>query len=730
MWAALGGLLFGALVSRLRLNGWFAFFLSLLEGTAFTAFLLSLQVQPSDAIWNEKLLIIEDRFSSWVIKIIGGGVGTDAFIFVLIACAVAWLIGYAAAWSVFRSHQPWGAILPIGIGLLVNLFYAPPQSGLYLMLYLLAALLLLVRTTLLKRQSIWQQNTIRYANDIGLDFLTYGVVFSGLIILAAWLVPPTAPSPQWVSGITERVREPWQDLSDNVTRAFSTLRGTGNSGPTTYFGRNLLMGGPIHLGTRPVMDVRADAGRYWRATVFDKYNGSGWVSTATDSASFLAYDPSMVTPPTSQRRVVTQTVQVLLPDDNLIIAASQPLRVSESTDVRYLPIQATSDQRYLDIATIRSQQPLRVGDTYTVLSSLSGADEESLRAAPSSYPGYVLEHYVSLPSSVPARVHDLALQITQDAKNNYDKARAIEKYLREHIVYDDNVAPPPSGRDGVDYTLFDRPAGYCNYYASAMAVLAREVGIPARVASGYAVGQSKDGIYHVIEGNAHSWPELYFENLGWIEFEPTSSKAEIVRPVKQVASDQPNPNDLNDLNELRDLKNGRLNDVNSTDAALPQPGFQLPIFSGTGGMILAGVLVTLLLVVAFGGLVQFAWTRKLRTLPPGARALEEMYRFAPWVGLRERAHATPAERAQELSGLLPDSATPIHAVTAWYVRERYGAQSLSAEERASAAATSAQLRGRVLRGALDRYVTSAPQRVVSAMRELATRIAPRTGKHG
>jgi len=430
----------------------------------------------------------------------------------------------------------------------------------------------------------------------------------------------------------------------------------------------------------------------------------------------------MVTPPTSQRRVLTQTVQVLLPDDNVIIAASQPWRVSQPSDGRSSSFQVSDNERYLDISVVRSQQPLRVGDVYTVLSSLSGADEESLRGASTNYPGYILAHYVSLPSSVPARVHDLALQITQDTKNNYDKARAIEKYLREHITYDDNVAPPTTGRAGVDYTLFDRPAGYCNYYASAMAALAREVGIPARVASGYAVGQSEDGIYHIIEGNAHSWPELYFGNLGWIEFEPTSSKPEIVRPVKQVASNQPARTDLDDLNELRDLKNNRLDDANAPEATPAQPGFQFPIFSGTGGMILGGVLGALLLVVAFGGLVQFAWTRKLRTLPPGARALEEMYRFTPWVGLRDRAHATPAERAQELSGLLPDSQSPIQQVTDLYVRERYGAQALSPEEQTHASATTQQLRKRVLRGAFNRYVTSAPQRIVKALRELGTRM--------
>ena len=125
-----------------------------------------------------------------------------------------------------------------------------------MMVFLLAALLLLVRTTLLKRQQTWAAYAVRFANDIGLDFLMYGVIFSGLIILFAWLIPPTAPGPTWFGFIFEQVREPWQDMQDDVSRAFSTVRGTNNAAPTTFFSSSLAMGGPIRLGDREVFQVR------------------------------------------------------------------------------------------------------------------------------------------------------------------------------------------------------------------------------------------------------------------------------------------------------------------------------------------------------------------------------------------------------------------------------------------------------------------------------------------
>lgn len=708
MWASVGGMLFGALVARLRLNWLLAILLSLIVGAAFVALLVSFQVTPYAVNWNEKMMVIEDHLGGWLAHVIVGGIGSDAFVFVVLACAVAWLIGYGAAWSVFRLHQPWGAILPAGALLLLNLFYAPPQSGLFLMIFLLAALLLLVRTTLLKRQQAWEFYAIRYANDIGLDFLTYGVVFSGLIILAAWLVPPTAPGPIWFAPIADRVRDPWQDFGENMTRAFSTLHTVNNAGPTVFFSNSLAMGGPIHLGTRPVFDIDAPTGRYWRAVVFDKYTGAGWVTTADQSATFIANDPRLRTAPADLRRVITETVDIKLASDNLVISASQPLKVSEPTNARYSIFQLSVKDSFVDLYALRFERPMQVGDKYVVESSLSGADEGSLRASSTDYPSYVREKYLPLPKTVPPRVHDLTVQITQGATNPYDKAHLIEQYLREHITYNDAVPPVPPGRDGVDYLLFDRPEGYCNYYASAMAVMARSIGIPARVASGYSAGFSNDGMIHVTEGNAHSWPELYLGEYGWVEFEPTAARPEIVRPIK--ASDSNRLKDLIALNSdddgFNNLSERRLAEEDSRQTvnrgALPQ--ISLP--TGPGAIAGYGVLAALVLAVGALVVVQFRWTRRVRGLSPGARALEEVYRFAPWAGFREREHATPNERAAAVAELMPDMQAPMSDLTGLFVRERYAAETLSAEEAARAAQVSSQMRLRIWRGTFDRHITA------------------------
>ncbi len=687
-WAALGGLLFGALVARVRVNGLFALLLATLVGAAFVMWLLKGYVNaPPDAQWNEYVILMQDRLDQWFVRVFAGGLGADWFPFLSAMCAVSWYMGYLGAWFVFRHHQPWGAILPAGAALLINTFYAAPQSGLFLMFFLLASLLLLVRTTLLKRQATWATYAIRFANDIGLDFLVYGVIFSALIILLAWLIPPTMPGPAWFAFITDRVRAPWQDFQDTMTRSFSALRGSNNALPTTYFGSSAAMGGPVQLGNREVFQVNADAGQYWRAVTFDTYDGNGWTSTAEQSAELEAADPRWKTMPMAQRRLVTQTVEVRLPTDNLVIAASQPLQVNQPVNAKFLVGRTDNGQTFLDMQALRLRKPLELGDEYIVRSSVSAADEESLRRASDAYPLFIRRAYLDVPATVPARVRDLTRQITANATNNYDKARAIETYLREHIAYNLNVEAIPPGVDGVDYLLFERPEGYCNYYASAMAVMARLAGIPARVASGYAVASpSDDGLFHINESAAHTWPELYFPELGWVEFEPTAARAEITRP--QSKSETSRMRETDPFAEDDDLKS-RLGDrrfqkvenqSNQNDVfRLALPRLLGPNFGWSVAFV--GILLTTAGALLFE---QWRWQKHLRPLKPAAQAAQEMYRFAPLLGLAERAEATPDERAQTLAAHMPNARAEIEQVNELYVRERYGDYVLAPTESAHA----------------------------------------------
>jgi protein-glutamine gamma-glutamyltransferase len=144
------------------------------------------------------------------------------------------------------------------------------------------------------------------------------------------------------------------------------------------------------------------------------------------------------------------------------------------------------------------------------------------RFAGTDYPAEMREIYLQLPDQLDPRIPELARKITGSANNPYDKSIALETYLRTHFGYTLNLAGKP-GADPLSYFLFQAKAGHCEYFASAMAVMLRTLGIPSREVNGFLPGEYNDvaGDYIVRASDAHSWVEAYFPGTGWLTFDPT-----------------------------------------------------------------------------------------------------------------------------------------------------------------------------------------------------------------
>lgn len=158
---------------------------------------------------------------------------------------------------------------------------------------------------------------------------------------------------------------------------------------------------------------------------------------------------------------------------------------------------------------------------YEAISYAPAIPADELRAAPTFYPEGIRERYLELPTIDP-RVADLTKQITATAPTPYDKAAAIVGYLQSHYGYTLELGSAPV-RDPLANFLFDRRAGHCEYFASAMTVMLRVLGIPSRYVNGFQTGEYNDvgGDFIVRASDAHSWVEAYFPGYGWIEFDPT-----------------------------------------------------------------------------------------------------------------------------------------------------------------------------------------------------------------
>ncbi len=725
IWPSLGGMLVGILLAKLPVRGWLAHPITILFAFAASiAFPLLLLTEPAGN--RAKLLFLLTRLRDWTIKVIGGGTASDNLIFVVQLVFFAWLFAQISAWFIFRRHQVWGAVVLIGSALLLNLFYAPAQSGVYLILFLFSALLLLVRMNLHSMERRWRESSIGYATDIIFDFFQYGVLFSLMLLSVSWVLPETAPGAGTI-GFFDWFQQPWQDLEDQFTRVFSSVKPVERRIAGLSSSTSLVMGGPIKLTDRPVIDIQSNNGRYWRAAVYDRYTGSGWLSNHNDTVSLVSGDSRIGTRSDDLRTTITQTIQVRTSDPSYILyAASQPVQFDLPIEIRYSKANSEKGTFGFDLASARSRRLLRENDTYTVVSALTHADEESLRATGSNfnYPAWFTSDYLQLPDRVPARLSNLAKVITQSQSNQFDKAMAIERFLRNKIKYNEAVAPPPTGRDAVDYLLFDRPEGYCNYYASAMAVLARIVGIPARVASGYTQGEYRNGINHILEKDAHAWPELYFPGYGWIEFEPTASKPEIVRP-KNPNNSQTNDSDAASADErLRgDDRNTEIPDDNNGNGG--PITLQLPFWSDPFNfaiVVLGGVAA----VGALGFVAsQWNYSRKLAHLPPAARAYEEMLTRASWLGVGDGVYRTPLERADALATKMPTARPSIERIASLYAHERFGAWKPRMVERAMLATDWAQVRGAwwtALGARIVAYLRSLPPAFAELVVKLLKRI--------
>jgi len=159
---------------------------------------------------------------------------------------------------------------------------------------------------------------------------------------------------------------------------------------------------------------------------------------------------------------------------------------------------------------------------YEGMSVLPVARPAQARFAGTDYPPEIQETYLQLPNRVDRRIPELARKISAAASNPYDKSLAIEKYLQTNFAYTLNLTGNP-GPDPLAHFLFETKAGHCEYFATAMAVMLRTLGIPSREVNGFLPGEYNDlgGDYIVRASDAHSWVEAYFPGTGWLTFDPT-----------------------------------------------------------------------------------------------------------------------------------------------------------------------------------------------------------------
>lgn len=325
---------------------------------------------------------------------------------------------------------------------------------------------------------------------------------------------------------------------------------------------------------------------------------------------------------------------------------------------------------YDDMTAVHFAEKLGEGSVYTATSLVSEADKSSLRLDSSIYPGWINERYLQLPAGIPPRIRDLALQVTSAKSNPYDKAEAIESYLRT-FKYSQSIEGPPQGRDVVDYFLFDGREGYCEYFSSAMVVMLRSIGVPAREVTGYTGGalDPESQSYQIKESNAHAWPQVYFPSYGWVDFEPTPSQPPVWRSegigAEESGQDSNAPSEMmRDFSRFSNLPYDPDNQLSGNFAIdVVRSAAESSIFR-----VGAGFFGAMAIGMAF---VLLSWRMGLGHLRSTKLAYAKLCKAGAWLGIRGRTSQTPYEFGEALGAALPGAARPVSRIVSRYVEEAY-----------------------------------------------------------
>ncbi len=667
----------GLLLAKSRFTGRTAFLMAILFGLFLVTFLIG-RTLPGELIWRERIFDLFNRQFIWLGKAVTQGSSRDGMIFVIHTSAVFWFLGYSAVWYTFRNPKLWRVVLPSGLVLLsvIYYYYGPKPLVAYLALYTLIALVYIARTHLVDKEKGWRSASVRYEKNIRSTFLRASLLAAIIALGIAWGLPAANANTSVSDVLGETgVNDTWRGFQDNWTRLFASLRsyGTTTSDP---FRSSLSLGGPRTVTNSLVMDVYLEERLpfvYWQAVAYDTYQDGGWLITSdTNQVLRLPDDEQLPVPDYAMRKRVTQAMVNFVPNAGTIYGAPEPI----GSDRQIVINRSLDDEGNAIIHTVQSRYVMRQGEKYEVSSNYSIADATSLRQASQNYPNWIDEHYLQVPESITPETRALAAELTAGLDNPFDKAIAVRDYLRRNVSYNDQIDAPPDGVEPVHYILFDHQEAYCNYYASAMIMMLRSQGVPARFVAGYTQGEWDDesSSYRVRASNAHAWTEVFFPGYGWVPFEatasiPTGDRPETFGNPGDAFGNESLLDDADRLPEEVDVNPGLADPENLADL-LEERGNQNPDVSIGIDLVWQAGLGVVIMGIAIAG-VFLANRANRRVESSVGKSYRRLGNWAPWLGILVQPAHTPYEQAKLLAEAVPEGKEPLRNLTYQYVKQLF-----------------------------------------------------------
>ncbi|MDO4549025.1 MAG: transglutaminase domain-containing protein [Clostridia bacterium] len=391
-------------------------------------------------------------------------------------------------------------------------------------------------------------------------------------LLAIMLIPSGNPTWQPLEQAAQKVRDMFNDYF-----FYTDPRTTYSISSDGFQPMGEVLGGPADPDLSNVMIVETDDTLLLRGSIKRTYTTYSWTESAINSR-YVFIDP--------MRRAIRDGVFDIDKLEGLDVSGALErvnalvTVVSESISTLFVPHRLIDLDISLDLAAYFSTsgevfitRGVQPSDTYGIDAYIQTGDTRAMRQLVVSASGRadddyesIRQAYTELPAGIEDGVYRLAQTITQNAITPYDKALALDSYLKENYSYTLDVNYPPRNRDFVSFFLLQSRRGYCSYFASAMAVMGRMVGLPTRYVEGYMVPARSSGTTLVTGKNAHAWVEVYFSGIGWVTFNPTPGSGDSYTSDGQSSGER----DLGD--EQGDYDSDYMDDTGAEPTPSPDAG--------------------------------------------------------------------------------------------------------------------------------------------------------------
>lgn len=484
----------------------------------------------------EKIVILYQRLYFALYELLHSQPVQDPILFLTFITVLLWILSMMASYQMVRTLKPWFPIIILCLILIsIEYFhYYQPKVQWFSAISFFFIILFIGRLNFLSNKDRWLQNNIVFDSETGFELGRSLALFSIIVIIISWNVPGWLTSTQQSGLLHDKFDYQLNGLKTQFENFVFSLN---NSQPflVGIYQETLPLGTGSLLDDEIVFTVESNNQRYgnnlyyFRAQSYDYYNDGQWRTTVDKQMVFEPDNVSFNYPLWKGRQRIKLMISPQNPLTRVVYHPSLPLSINRSITA----ILELNPNKTADVAAILFSEPLRAGETYTVLSWISTPTISEMRLDTQNYSEWIQEKYLQLPDDLSDRMRELAKQITIHNTSTYDKTMTITKYLRQNYNYQDVIPISTDKSDPIDRFLFTDKVGFCNYFASAEILLLRSLGIPARLVVGYTESEFDDEKHQFIirHKDSHAWVEVFFSNIGWVEFEPTPTRPLTEFPV-------------------------------------------------------------------------------------------------------------------------------------------------------------------------------------------------------